>query len=127
MPAVAAPVLPPVQLVCIPHAGGTAVLYRRWAQMLPQGVRLVSLELPGHGARRAQPALTGWPQLIDVLCNELEATLDPATPFALFGHSMGALVGLELSHALRRRCARQPVWFGASASVAPGCRVRETH
>jgi surfactin synthase thioesterase subunit len=103
------------------------MLYRRWAQQLPHGVRVVPLELPGHGARRTLPAATDWPALIDPLGAELHARLDPAVPFALFGHSMGALVGLELIHALRARRAPSPVWFGASASVAPSCRVRETH
>lgn len=126
--AVAASVsLPPVQLFCLAHAGGTATLYRRWAQRLPQNVRVVPLELPGHGARRALPAHTEWPSLIDGLCGEWHARRDPAVPFALFGHSMGALVGFELMHALRARDAGMAVWFGASASVAPSCRVRETH
>ncbi|MFM0502668.1 thioesterase II family protein [Paraburkholderia caffeinilytica] len=119
--------LPPVQLFCLAHAGGTAALYRRWTQHLPRNVQVVPLELPGHGARRALPAHTEWPSLIDALCGEWRARRDPAVPFALFGHSMGALVGLELMHALRAQGAGSAVWFGASASVAPPFRIRETH
>lgn len=103
------------------------MLYRRWVRRLPQEVRVVPLELPGHGARRALPAHTEWPSLIDGLCDEFHARRDPAVPFAMFGHSMGALVGLELMHALSADDAGSAVWFGASASVAPSCRIRETH
>lgn len=119
--------LPPVQLFCLAHAGGTAMPYRRWAQRLPQNVRVVPLELPGHGVRRALPPHTEWSSLIDGLREELNAQRDPTVPFALFGHSMGALVGFELMHALRATDAASAVWFGASASVAPSCRIRETH
>ncbi|MCY0386843.1 alpha/beta fold hydrolase [Robbsia sp. Bb-Pol-6] len=116
-----------MQLVCLAHAGGTSVLYRDWQRALGDATQILALELPGHGARRAQPVCTNWPELIDALCSDLLGRLDPARPFALFGHSMGALVAFRLIHALRARGAEEPVWFGASGSVAPQCRVRETH
>ena len=102
------------------------MLYRRWGQRLPRGVQVVPVELPGHGSRCALPAHTAWPALIDSLVVELAERLDGDAPFAVFGHSMGALVGFELIHALRARCDVAPVWFGASASVAPSRRKRET-
>jgi surfactin synthase thioesterase subunit len=124
--AAAAVPVPSVQLFCLAHAGGTAALYRRWAQAMPPAVRVVALELPGHGKRRASPAHTAWPALIAALSGEVRALRDPAVPFALFGHSMGALVALELIHALRAH-GELAAWLGASASVAPACRVHETH
>lgn len=117
----------PVRLFCLAHAGGSVTLYRRWARSLPRGVQVEQLELPGHGARRALPAHTEWQALIDALVIEVEARLVPTMPFAVFGHSMGALVGLELIHALRERHGLAPVWFGASASVAPTRRKWEAH
>lgn len=120
-------VLPPLRLVCLSHAGGSTLLYRRWAQRLPGGVEILALELPGHGARRALPPHTEWPALLDTLLAELDGRLDAEVPFAVFGHSMGALVGFELIHALRARHGLEPIWFGASASVAPAHRKHETH
>lgn len=119
--------LPPLQLFCLAHAGGTTALYRRWSRLLPESVQVVPLELPGHGTRRGLPAHTGWPALVDAVCRDWLARRDPALPFAVFGHSMGALVGFELLHALRAQGLGSAAWFGASASVAPACRVRETH
>lgn len=118
-------VLPPLRLVCLSHAGGSALLYRRWAQRLPRGVQVLALELPGHGARRALPAHAEWPALLDTLLVELDGRLDAEVPFAVFGHSMGALVGFELIHALRECHGIEPIWFGASASVAPARRKHE--
>ncbi|MEQ5838806.1 alpha/beta fold hydrolase [Paraburkholderia acidicola] len=117
----------PLDLICLPHAGGNAQLYRGWAERLPSTVRVRPLELPGHGARLAHPLHTDWPTLIETLLADVLKHVDINGRFAVFGHSMGALVGLELIHAIRRRCARSPVWFGASACVAPERRPLEAH
>ncbi|MBN3722582.1 thioesterase II family protein [Burkholderia sp. Ac-20379] len=119
--------VPPVQLFCLAHAGGAVSLYRRWQQALPHGVELVPLELPGHGTRRTVPPIAQWPALLETMRAELQARRDPERAFALFGHSMGSLIAYELIHALREHGGGTPVWFGASASVAPSLRVRETH
>ncbi|PQV54222.1 surfactin synthase thioesterase subunit [Paraburkholderia sp. BL21I4N1] len=116
----------PLNLICFAHAGGSAALYRRWKPLLPDGVTLIAAELPGHGTRRAQAAHTGWRPLIAELADEIGQRLDRTAPFAVFGHSMGALVGFELCHALRQRDGRMPLWFGASASVAPSRRNVES-
>ncbi|WP_322044774.1 thioesterase II family protein [Paraburkholderia sp. J67] len=116
-------------LYCLPYAGGNASTYRGWGEALGPWVDCVPLDLPGHGRLRAKPAHSAWPALIEALLDEI-GTL-PARPFALFGHSMGALVALELAHALRERHGREPLWLGASACVAPREREldtgRETH
>lgn len=116
-----------LNLVCLAHAGGSVALYRDWQRRLPPFVQVRTLELPGHGMRRSAPPHTEWPALIAELADELLALVAGGAPFALFGHSMGALVGLELMHALRQRGARAPVWFGASATVSPARRKHETH
>ncbi|WP_133650484.1 thioesterase II family protein [Paraburkholderia flava] len=115
-----------VTLVCLAHAGGNVALYREWQQRLPSWIRVHALELPGHGARRALPAHTEWPALIEQLHVDLRARVDTSRPFAVFGHSMGALVGLELLHAIRLRDGRSPVWFGVSGVTAPTQRDAET-
>ncbi|WP_240160947.1 alpha/beta fold hydrolase [Burkholderia sp. Ax-1719] len=117
----------PIELICLPHAGGAAASYRRWQAALPRGVRVFAPDYAGHGLRRAQPPHRAWTPLIDALADEVVARVPRHAPFAVFGHSMGALAGYELCHALRERDGREPVWFGASASVAPERRTLETH
>lgn len=108
-------------LYCLPYAGGNAATYRGWGALLGPRIECVALDLPGHGRLRATPALADWPALIDALLANLDPL--PTRPFAFFGHSMGALVALELAHAIRERHGREPLWLGASACVAP--RERE--
>ena len=110
-----------VTLICLPFAGASAAVYREWGALLPSWIRLRALDLPGHGAKRAQPALHCWPDVADVLGREALRAIDG--PFAIFGYSMGALAGLELAHWLYRTHGLMPVWFGAAACAAPSCRT----
>jgi surfactin synthase thioesterase subunit len=113
----------PVNLLLLPHAGGSAATFRDWQYRMPTWVRPVSLDLPGRGARYSEPPLTRWAPLIDEIMRDIEPYLGGR--FAIFGQSMGALVGIELAHAIRLRHGRSPIWLGLSACIAPARRVRE--
>ena len=39
------------QLVCFPHAGGTANFFRNWSRALPWDVDLLALQYPGREER----------------------------------------------------------------------------
>ncbi|MGQ3027192.1 MAG: thioesterase II family protein [Ferrovibrionaceae bacterium] len=112
-----------VTLFCLPHAGACAAAYRGWTGQLPGWLMPVPLHLPGRGLRRAEAVVHDWPTLIDRLVRDALPHL--ARPYAIFGHSMGALVGLELAHALRGSGAGEPLWFGASGCTAPTRREPE--
>ncbi len=60
---------------------------------------------------------TNLAALIDELAPALERQSDK--PFALFGHSMGAVVAFELARALQRREHRRPSHLFVSAHRAP--------
>lgn len=112
-------------LFCVPYAGGSAAIYREWAPRLPAWIRLMPLHMPGRGVRHRMRPMHRWSELLDLLVEDVQPCIE--RPFAIFGHSMGALVGIELAHALRRRHGVAPVWFGASACRAPSRRERELH
>ena len=59
---------------------------------------------------------------MDQLADELLP--DAREPYALFGHSLGALVALELAHRFRSVGCNNLVWIGVSACIAPACRQR---
>jgi medium-chain acyl-[acyl-carrier-protein] hydrolase len=91
---------PTLRLFCIPYAGGGAMVYRKWPAHLPIGVELWSIRLPGRETRHREPAFFRLAPLIDALAHELEPKLD--LPYAIFGHSLGALIGFELARHLER-------------------------
>jgi medium-chain acyl-[acyl-carrier-protein] hydrolase len=84
-----------LRLLVFPFSGGTAAAYVHWASRLPDQIELCAVELPGRGFRFRQPAYEDFFALVDSLDRELRASRDQ--PFALFGHSMGAMVAFELA------------------------------
>ena len=76
------------------------------------------MQLPGREARLMEPAFSSVFPLVDALAPAMVPFLDK--PFALFGHSMGALVIFELARKLRRERRLLPECLFPSARVAPG-------
>ena len=114
-----------VTVFCLPYAGGSAAIYRDWPARVPSWLKLVALHLPGRGIRHAVRPIHRWPPLLDLLIEDVRPHL--GRPFAIFGHSMGALIGIELAHAIRERFGVSPVWVGASACKAPSRREQQLH
>jgi surfactin synthase thioesterase subunit len=114
----------PITLFCLPYAGGAAAVYREWPKAAPAWLHIAPLHLPGRGLRHDQALLPDWAPLIDRLVADVQPHLE--RPFALFGHSLGALLAFELAHALRRRFGVEPRWLGVSGCPAPSHHVAET-
>ena len=98
-----------ITLYCLPCAGASATMYLRWRRRLPPHIEVRPLELPGRGSRLGEPLCTDAEALVEILRAELTGRL--AAPFALFGHSMGALLAFELAHRL------------TAAGTAPACLI----
>jgi medium-chain acyl-[acyl-carrier-protein] hydrolase len=105
-----------VRLYCLPCAGGSASMFRAWADVLPPTVELRAIRLPGRHARYREPAFTDC----ETAAAELADALGPELrrPYVLFGHSMGALIAYRLIRVLERRTLAQPtLYVGASWTV----------
>ena len=70
--------------------------------------------------RMDEPLMTDPHRLAEKLAGELQAALDG--PYALFGHSLGALVALEVAHCLLDRGADPALVLFASGTEAPSVR-----
>lgn len=112
-----------IRLICLPHAGGGAPTYRPTSAALAPGVEVLAVQYPGRQERRHEPLIDSVNGLADALFDVLEP--DTAGPYALFGHSMGAMVAYEL--ALRFEQAGQPpLRLFASGRRAPSRRRNES-
>lgn len=109
-----------VSLLCLPCAGASATMYLRWRRLLPQWVRIVPVELPGRGSRLSQPALRDFDALAARICAEQAEAMQGR--FALFGHSMGALLAYGVACRLRATGRTLPMALLASGSAAPSRR-----
>lgn len=111
--------IPPgsIRLFCFPYAGGGASIFYRWQNNLPAAIQPCPVQLPGRENRIAEPPF----ESVISLRFELGDCLDPYLdrPFALFGHSMGALIAFELARELRRREKPLPSHLFVSGRRAP--------
>jgi medium-chain acyl-[acyl-carrier-protein] hydrolase len=90
---------PRLRLFCFANAGGGPAQFRSWRQLLPEGVEICPVQLPGQGSRFREKPYTQLLPLAERLAEVLTPYLD--APFAFWGYSMGALVSFELSRVLR--------------------------
>ena len=106
-----------LRLFCFPYAGGGDSIFRAWQHGLSDTVEVCPVELPGRGSRIAEPPFTDINQLVRCAAQALAPYLDK--PFALFGHSMGALIAFELARHMRRDYSAQPVHLFVSGRPSP--------
>lgn len=106
-----------VRLFCFPYAGGGTPVYRDWQRLLPDEVEVCAAQLPGRGTRLQEPAFTDAGALVEAVAEAITPYLD--LPFALFGHSMGAIVSFELARLLRDRHGPAPAHLFVSGRPAP--------
>ncbi len=106
-----------VRLVCLPHAGGSASFFFPLAKALAPAVEVLAVQYPGRQDRRHEPPVDS----IGGLAERILAVLRPFDdrPLALFGHSMGALIGYEIALRMSDAGLPAPVHLFASGRRAP--------
>jgi medium-chain acyl-[acyl-carrier-protein] hydrolase len=104
-------------LFCFPYAGGSPYLFREWGLRLQTEIQVIAFPAPGHGTRLAEsPHRTVQQVVADVI----EGSLGIGNrPFALYGHSLGALIAFEFARQLRREGRPQPRHLFVGGSRPP--------
>jgi medium-chain acyl-[acyl-carrier-protein] hydrolase len=109
-----------LRLFCLPHAGAGASLFQPWSRLLPREIQVCPIHLPGRETRLRERPETDLPVLVRDLADAIVPYLD--LPCAIFGHSMGAALGFELTRELRRRGQITPRHLVMSGARAPQVR-----
>lgn len=112
-----------LRLLCIPFAGGGTLTFRGWAALLPPQVEAFAVQLPGREDRLRELALDAWQPMMDAMI-EAVAPL-PFLPTAIFGHSLGAVIGLELGRWMHARQPGRLIHVFASGRPWPGSSTGE--
>lgn len=114
----------PVRLFCLPHAGAGASVYRAWGRGLPASITACPVQPPGREKRRSELPMTSVEEIARRLAPELITVAGP--PYALFGHSMGALCAFEVSREIRRLNGPLPVHLFVAGRRAPSVPMVRT-
>jgi surfactin synthase thioesterase subunit len=105
------------RLFCFPYAGGGHSIFAAWARLVPEDVEVCGFQVPGHGSRFREPPYVSWERLVEHTVHAIAPLID--RPFALFGHSMGAVVAFECARMLQSERLPQPRHLVVSACSAP--------
>jgi surfactin synthase thioesterase subunit len=81
------------RLFCIPYAGGSASMYRQFTASTPAWLQVVPIELPGRGRLVKEPLASSLVELAGLIATTIGQTSDK--PYAIFGHSLGALLAYQ--------------------------------
>ena len=107
-----------MRLFCLPHAGSGTAGFHRWkAALRGYGVDVCPVMLPGRETRMGERAIEDAGELIAGLIEASGALVD--VPYAIYGHSMGALLAFEWARALARAGLAGPVCLFVGGRKAP--------
>jgi surfactin synthase thioesterase subunit len=116
----------PAQLVCFPHAGGSASFYHPVSAALRPEVDVLAVQYPGRQERHTEPCVQDLLELVDRIVPALAGELD--RPFAFFGHSMGGTVAYEVARRFEHVLGRPPTTLFVSGRRAPSrTRAESVH
>jgi surfactin synthase thioesterase subunit len=111
-----------IRLFCLPHAGSGAVTYQSWKKELPPFVEICALRLPGRESRLSEKALSDSGTLSKDIAEVVAGECD--LPYAIFGHSMGALLAYELAMNLRDKGISPPEGLFLSGRIGAHVALR---
>jgi medium-chain acyl-[acyl-carrier-protein] hydrolase len=75
------------------------------------------VQIPGREERLNEPRFTHPIRLVEAITDSLSKLFD--RPFALFGHSLGAIIAFQLARQLRREESARPLHLFVSGYQAP--------
>ncbi|MBL0389219.1 thioesterase [Tumebacillus sp. ITR2] len=108
-----------LKLFMLPFAGGSAqIAYQGWKEHLPSSIQMIPIDPPGRGRRLMDPLAENLDEMLADLYLQVCPHLD-GTPFAIFGHSLGCLLGYELAHRLIERGHGSPQALFLSGKKPP--------
>jgi len=106
------------KLLCFHPAGSGASAFAGWQRAMGTAVEVLPVRLPGRETRIREQPFTEAGALVPVLARELAPVLADGR-YALYGHSMGALIAYLLSVHQQRTGQPPPLFLGVGAFPAP--------
>lgn len=88
------------QLFLLHYAGGNVYSFNFFKKYLEPYFEVVCIELPGRGKRMIETILKDKKKAVKDQLNEIQKLRKKGVNFAIYGHSMGAVLGLEVTRIL---------------------------
>lgn len=107
-----------INLLCLPFAGGNKFSYKKYETEAPSGLKIIPLEYPGRGSRGNEPFITELSLLAEDTYSQVCPHLAEGG-YALYGHSMGALLALLVTRKIVNNDQRPPLHLFISGAEGP--------
>jgi medium-chain acyl-[acyl-carrier-protein] hydrolase len=108
-----------IKLFCLPYAGGSSIIYKKWQPLLPDDIELVAVELAGRGKRSNEPLYKDVAEAVEDVYSIITRDIYNAGDYAIYGHSMGAMLAYELAQKIRANNLPEPLHVFFSGRGTP--------
>lgn len=105
------------RLFCFPYGCGGASEYLPWIELFEDSAQVFPIQLPGREDRIEERPISNIGQLAEMIVHELQQ-LD-TVPFAIYGHSLGALIAFRVAIELRKKKLPMPMHLFVGAYSSP--------
>lgn len=109
------------QIFLLHYAGGDRNSFRPLVENLHPLFQIETPELPGRGERMSEPFLKNKQAAVENLLNQIKMKRKKEVPYMIYGHSMGAILGLEICHTMENN-ADAPEYFVATGYPGPNIK-----
>jgi len=114
-----------INLICLPFAGASIYSYRNITKHIADFINIIPVELPGRGQRISEPLLSDIHKIVDDAFLQIKAHIN--IPYAIYGHSMGTLMGFLLVKRILNEDLPQPIHLFFSGRGGPSVQDKDKH
>ena len=111
-----------IKTFLLPYSGASKYSYAAYVKSAPSFLEMIPIEIPGRGARAGEEPLTNIHKIVDDVFKQVKKDL--WSPYAIYGHSLGSLLGYLLTHKILQAGLSAPLHLFFTGCVAPSLRYR---
>lgn len=116
-----------IKMFCIPYAGGSGYLFKKWEKYLDKSIKLYPVELSGRGARFTEKLSKNLMEILEDAYQQIVSKID-GEEYAILGYSMGAIITFEVVRKLQENSHKLPKHVFFCAQNAPhNLKQRDTY
>ena len=83
-----------MKLFCLPYAGGSSIIYYPWRKYADKSIFIEPIELKSRGIRKSEEFYKNFDEAVCDIFEKVKDKIDGG--YAIYGHSMGAILAYEL-------------------------------
>ncbi|EZH74461.1 hypothetical protein ATO12_11880 [Aquimarina atlantica] len=112
------------KIIAIPFAGGNQYSFKTIEKYIQKDIEWVTVELPGRGGRFSEQSLDAIHLMVADLFDQILPHIKEG-PYMIYGHSMGTLLGYELTKKIVEAKMRLPKCLFFTGRSAPSVLTKK--